>query len=350
VPILGYSQHVGSERWFLRIPQGLFHQTNDAELLFEAENLEKLGFDRIEGANYSDGTSLYLRMYEGRMIGLYDHRAASVEITAQNQFRSGVSVEVTEGERQNPSFLSKPRYWVKNDEVYTRLPAEYNYTWILAFKDVTSATNERTMIATIIPRTAVVYSIRLAFVFGQTAAKIACLLANWNSFVFDYLCKQATSGNHITDYIIRQLPTLTPSYYDRACTWSSSQMIHQWMLPRVLELTFTAYDLNGFAEACGYDGGPFQWDTERRFLLRSELDAAFFHLYDIAYNNVDHIMETFPIVNRRDKAQFGEYRTKQIILDVYDSMRRAIVDGTPYRTVLDPPPANIAIAHKAEEQ
>ncbi|MCK5056632.1 MAG: hypothetical protein KAT34_08255 [Candidatus Aminicenantes bacterium] len=38
----------------------------------------------------------------------------------------------------------------------------------------------------------------------------------------------------------------------------------------------------------------YSWDEERRFLLRCELDDAFFHLYDIAAPDVDYIMETFP--------------------------------------------------------
>jgi hypothetical protein len=32
---------------------------------------------------------------------------------------------------------------------------------------------------------------------------------------------------------------------------------------------------------------PFRWDEDRRFLLRAELDAAFFHLYLRADVNED---------------------------------------------------------------
>ncbi len=51
------------------------------------------------------------------------------------------------------------------------------------------------------------------------------------------------------------------------------------MRPRVLELTYTAWDLAPFARDLGYDGPPFRYDPERRFHLRCELDAAFFILY-----------------------------------------------------------------------
>ena len=44
---------------------------------------------------------------------------------------------------------------------------------------------------------------------------------------------------------------------------------------------------------------PRAWHEERRFLLRCELDAAYFHLYGIARDDVGHIMDTFPIVGAR---------------------------------------------------
>ncbi|MDA1277999.1 MAG: hypothetical protein O2960_28725, partial [Verrucomicrobia bacterium] len=136
----------------------------------------------------------------------------------------------------------------------------------------------------------------------------------------------------------------------------------------VLELTYTAWDLEAFAQDCGYDGPPFRWDAERRFLLRCELDAAYFHLYlgspdDWRTENaqllemfamprdaVDYIMETFPIVKRKDIArtevkndsgdviQEGRYITKDTILEIYDEMAEAICTEQPYHTRLDPPP------------
>ena len=91
---------------------------------------------------------------------------------------------------------------------------------------------------------------------------------------------------------------------------------------------------------CGYSGPPFRWDEERRFLLRCELDAAYFHLYGIGRDDADYILETFPIVKRKDEQVHGEYRTKRVILDIYDAMQQAMETGTPYHTRLDPPLAH----------
>ena len=74
--------------------------------------------------------------------------------------------------------------------------------------------------------------------------------------------------------------------------------------------------------------------------MRAELDAAFFHLYGIERDDVDYIMETFPIVKRKDVERYGSFRTKELILDVYDAMSDAIRTGEPYLTNLDPPPGH----------
>jgi hypothetical protein len=132
----------------------------------------------------------------------------------------------------------------------------------------------------------------------------------------------------------------------------------------MLELTYTAWDLELFAADCGWNGPPFRWDEERRFLLRCELDAAFFHLYlgsetewqqqpealtrafPTPRHAVAYIMDTFPIVKRKDEAKHGGlYRTKETILQIYDALQESIRTGQPYQTRLDPPPADPRCCH-----
>jgi hypothetical protein len=112
-----------------------------------------------------------------------------------------------------------------------------------------------------------------------------------------------------------------------------------WIICRALELTYTAWDLQQFAQDCGYAGPPFHWDEERRFVLRAELDAAFFHLYGLNQDDTAYILDTFPIVRRKDEQKYnGEYRTKTTILSIYDEMSKAIATGIPFKTHLDPLP------------
>ncbi len=64
---------------------------------------------------------------------------------------------------------------------------------------------------------------------------------------------------------------------------------------------------------------------------------------------MDYIMETFPIVKRKDEKLYGEYRTKRVILEMYDEMRRAMEMGEVYRTRLVPGPGDRAVAHAPKE-
>jgi len=61
------------------------------------------------------------------------------------------------------------------------------------------------------------------------------------------------------------------------------------------------------------------------------------------------LLDTFPIVKRKDEQKHGEYRTKRVILEIYDAMAEAIRTDKPYRTLLDPPPADPRVAHPPRE-
>lgn len=274
-------------------------------------------------------------LYEAKFIHLFDHRFAT---------SNGGSVRDVEAEeKSDPSFAITPRYWLNKADVSARVAKQgHRYGWMAGFRDVSSGTNERTAIFSVLPHAGVGNSINL--LLGLDARQSARLIANANSFVFDYACRQKMSGMHVNIWIAKQLPAVPPETYGQEVPWASG-LTGDWVQRRVLELVYTAWDLEAFARDCGYGGPPFQWSEARRFLLRCELDAAFFHLYGVQRDDADYIMETFPIVARKDVQEHGDYRTKLQILDIYDRMQRAIDTGEPYQTVLDPPPADPRVAH-----
>ena len=186
--------------------------------------------------------------------------------------------------------------------------------------------------------------------------------SNFNSFILDYVARQKTGTNvNLAQFVLKQLPVIPPYTY--------TQPLLDFIVPRVLELSYTAWDLQAFAQDVGWDGPPFIWDEERRFLMRCELDALYVHLYQIARDDVDYIMETFPIVKRKDIARTededagieGEYVTKNVILEMYDQMADlprmdvpapkdpdavyAVPDVSQWATWLTPPPASPSVAH-----
>ncbi len=72
--------------------------------------------------------------------------------------------------------------------------------------------------------------------------------------------------------------------------------------------------------------------------MRAELDAAYFYLYGLERDEVDHVVGSFDALRRREEKQIGEFRTKRLILERYDAIADATETGTQYQTILDPPP------------
>jgi len=103
---------------------------------------------------------------------------------------------------------------------------------------------------------------------------------------------------------------------------------------RVLELTYTAHDLSGWAQDLGYDGDPFAFDPDRRATLRAELDAWYAKLYGLTRDELRYILdpddimgegypsETFRVLKDKERKEFGEYRTQQLVLAAWDKLER----------------------------
>ena len=88
----------------------------------------------------------------------------------------------------------------------------------------------------------------------------------------------------------------------------------------------------------GDDGPPFRWDPERRALLRADLDAGFLHVYGLDRDEAEHVLDSFPVVRKYDERDFGEYRTKRLVLEAYDRMAEAIANGGKgWKPLADPP-------------
>jgi hypothetical protein len=87
-----------------------------------------------------------------------------------------------------------------------------------------------------------------------------------------------------------------------------------------------------------------KWNAERRKQTRAELDALYFHLYGLDREDVEYILDTFPIVRQKDEKEYGSYRTKELVLSCFDAMSLAIEKQTSYTSILDPAPGGLSRA------
>lgn len=176
---------------------------------------------------------------------------------------------------------------------------------------------------------------RAPLVQAPDAARAALLLATLNSFALDFATRTSVGGTDLSYFIVKQLPVPDPAAFLAPFAGATYE---DFILPRVLELSYTSWSLEGFARDLGYDGPPFAWDEERRLLIRCELDAAFFHLFGLDEHDVAYVLDTFPIIRDREEARFGEYRSKREILTAYRRMAAALRSGADYVTALAPAP------------
>jgi hypothetical protein len=146
------------------------------------------------------------------------------------------------------------------------------------------------------------------------------------------------------DLIADQFEIFGPREQFPVLTQAMMQQHLAFLVPRALQLVYTAYDMAALARDLGDEGEPFIWDEDRRALPPAELDAFFFRMYGIDdRDDVDYIPKTFQTetggLKHNEIARYGTYRTKDLVLDAYDRMAAADAAGVPYATAITPPPA-----------
>lgn len=369
-------------RFHVRYARGHLNSSTDSNLF--AKNFLETLIDEglINDSGYWHSDEVHPLM-EGKLIGMWNHRFGTF-LGVPWGSRFGKKAEARSpsyDEMRDSQFRAYPRFWLRHSDAQRIIEMKkYTTNWILTYRHVCRAiVDARTAQVCISPNEPTSDSCALLLFDSEPkdAATAACLIvAAWSSFTGDYTLRQKIYGPALTKAIAYQLPV--------PCVATLEKLFYKnidavFVKQRALELTYTAWDLESFAKDCGFDGPPFRWDKERRFLLRCELDAAFFHLYLSATTDgqwkpvsiadgavrdeteaelaelkkyfptprdaVSYIMETFPIVKSRDEEKYAEYRTKRVILEIYDEMAEAIRTGTTYQTRLDPPPADPRCCH-----
>jgi hypothetical protein len=397
VPVL-VNEHTGKNPWNVSFKL-MFMMNTDSHLFRTRTELEGKGYRLVgnvfvKGAPDSPSAVRYLPLYEAKMIWHYDHRYGTYEGVRD---RSSTELPTPDAaQHADPRFLVQPWYWVPAEEVEARL-GDWRRGWLLGFRDVTNATNERTAIFSLLPRVGVGNNLPLLLFSKRDSPFACCLLANLTAQVFDYVTRQKIAGIHMNFFFVNQLPVLPPSAYRAEDL--------RFIVPRALELTYTAWDIKPFADDVWQDaanselgdalqaairaqweanraatGGvspappewlplygidpaapcplpPFRWDEGRRAVLRAELDAYYARLYGLTRKQLRYILdpadltareladildpweevadpldaagyaaradasdfpgETFRVLKTKELRQYGEYRTRRLVLEAW---------------------------------
>lgn len=307
--------------WELEYASKFFDMTYDSKIFMSADELVGAGFVQ-NGSNWIHPSRKeeYAPLWEAKFLNYFDHRW----ITCDKKNPNGR--ELTDAEKRSPDVEAQPRSWVPLSEVRSRAERQgWTLDWMLGCRKITNATNERTLIPSIWATAGAGNSVH---VFLPKVPKerglLACLLASMSSLTVDYVARQKVGGTNLNFFYLAQFPILPPDFY--------TEPRLAFITPKVLELAYTSCSLAPFARDLGYEGPPFAWDEERRALLRADLDAFYARAYGLTRDELRYILdpadvmgedypsETFRVLKNKEQRQYGEYRTRRLVLEAWDRM------------------------------
>jgi len=334
MPVLDHEGE-NANQWGVRLGT-MFHMGSASKHFKARSDLEREGWI-LTGNRFVKDEKLCIPLYESKLAHQYNHRHATFGAADAGGalFRKKAKTgKPGDGELADPAWLPIPRYWLPSELVLEEGAVKRG--WLLAYRrTINVVADSRSVVATILPMAGIGDSL---FLIDGLEARDACVVvAILNSFVFDFVARQKATGGNLSFYLLKQLPMPTPAQLD--------DMTRDFIVRRVLELTVTSNDMLPFGEQCGDASLTYRWDPGRRATLRAELDALLLRLYGISREHVEYLLDFFDVVRRRDEKAHGEYRTKRVILEIYDAMAEAARAGKPYQTQLDPPPADPRVAH-----
>ena len=331
------NEDTGDNPWGVRLAT-LFNMATASSLFKTRRQLESMG--AIENnANFIADNQVYVPLYEGKMIYLYNHHYGEFPDDTPNHKHPDSIPNTSIQTLSDTTSVLRPWYWVNKtlvDEKLVKTDSKGNILWewtnnyYIAFRDVTNATNERTCVASLVP-SAVGAGDKAPLVFtSRGLVPSSALLALLSSMVFDYIARQKVGGSSMGFFIMKQMPVLTPEQIADS-GWQRA------IVERVARLCWFNHDLDGWMEElreeapADYDlpPEPVIWDEAQRAVWQAELDAIFAHLYGLTTEELRYILdpedvcgkgcinETFRVLKDREQRELGEYRTKRLVLEAW---------------------------------
>lgn len=324
------NEKTGDNPWDVKFGR-MFDMSNDSHLFRTYEQLTEAGATMTGNRFTMPDGKVYVPLYEGKMIWHYNHHYGTWPTGGD---RPNAIDSPSLEEMQNTSSCIMPWYWVPEAEVRNNLKSKgWDTRLILAFRDITNATNERTLIVAGVPD---------AFGVGHTATLACCgvpaapFLVQLASIPFDYVTRQKIGGTHASVNYVKQFPILAPDQIPDDIKWE--------MVKRVIELTYFNYDMDVWAEELWEEmteeqrsempnvgrKEPFIFDPDRRAVLQAELDAIVANLYGLTTDELRYILdpedicgpgcinETFRVLKERELRELSEYRTRRLVLEAWN--------------------------------
>jgi hypothetical protein len=289
----------------------MFDMANDSGKFMKYDELSGAAAI-IDGKTFDLNGTHYWPLYEAKYINIYNHLWNMPR--ADHEQKQNISRRST---------IVQTRYWIRKDLVLDRIASKnWDRSWVIGWRDITNATNERTLIASMIPLSGIGHTIRIAFFSMDTPRSIFALGA-LSSLVLDFVARQKVGGTHLTVSTLSQIPFIPPSGI------SDSDL--EFIVPRVSSLAISSELLEDTrAEIQEYGYKLFAYQPVD--VSKAELDAYYAHLYGLTRDELRYILdpadlmgpdypsETFRVLKNNEVRQFGEYRTQRLVLEAWDRL------------------------------
>jgi len=155
-------------------------------------------------------------IYEGKFFNQFDGKFSGFN-GVEGELRYGnksSSVNIDETKKSIPDYFPESRFFI-DAEKWNHLSKNHSEKFMLAWRSLTSATNTRTCIATVLPFIPASQSVQF---LTTNSNDLLYLCGLFNSVVFDFILKKKLSGIDLTQSVINQMPV--PSIEQTASTIS----------------------------------------------------------------------------------------------------------------------------------
>jgi hypothetical protein len=317
----------------------MFDMANDSASFLNPQDVAPVLVQRRGAlAILEDGRRVF-PLYEGKMFWQFDHRYGTYEGQTEKQANKGVLPHVSDERHDDPEYRIEPRYWVDEELTRSMLGEANTEGWFFAWRDV--GISERTFIGTILPRVALGH-VAPAILSELPPVARAALFTILSTLLVDYAARQKSM--RMTFFTVEQIPIVDHPRLAQYEPWLGATPEH-WLTDRALELCYTNVELEAFAIDMGRSHPPFRWQPARRILLQGEIDAAVLHLYELNRTQAEWLLDSFTVLRKYEERDHGEFRTKRVVLEIYDEIASAKRAGRAYQTRLNPVPADPSCCH-----
>lgn len=228
----------------------------------------------------------YIPIYEGKFIELYTAKYATFsgmdEIDKYKNKASAKMICDIDGEEYPES-----RFFIK-EEVWNNLARNFNDDCVIAWRSLTSATNRRTMLATLLPLIPTCQSIQI---LQLPKREMLHILALFNSVVFDYIVRLKMAGLDLTQTIIKQIPVPGTKLFEKELVYMGERAtIEKHINSRIKMLYASDRRLdNFFADVDTY---PIKGEVSRKQII-AEIDKLAAQIYGIKQDTFKNILHEF---------------------------------------------------------